>query len=230
MVARERFATIALAGGIALLLSLPFVLGLQADSYKALYDGRWIAHHGIPHHEALTVMAQGRASIDERWLAGLLFSSWLIGGFATVAGLALGAVAAAAMILAALMLRGGASSRTTVLCCATAVLCMSAWQFIRAQDLALPLFAALLAICVIDSTRAQPNLRRLALLIPVLVIWADVHGSVLLGALLACSYLLYRAAVAGRDAAGAGRDAAAPPGLGVAARRLPVCCWPAYAS
>ena len=193
-----RAAPLLLVGATALVVSLPFVAHLQADSFKALYDGRWIVHHGIPHREALTVMAHGRAWIDQQWLAELTFyGAWSLGGYAMVSTLALAAVAIAYVILGGLMLRRGASIGVTFCCATLAVLSLTGWQFIRSQDLALPLFAALLAICLIDSERPRPG-RSLLLLLPLLVLWANIHGSVLLGALLAASFLSYRAVLAAR--------------------------------
>jgi hypothetical protein len=195
-VAPSTIAVVALAGAIALLLSLPFFTQLQADSYKALYDGRWILQHGLPHREALTIMARGRAWIDEQWLAEvLLYGAWRTGGYALVAIVAAVAVSSAYMILAALMSRRGASVWLVLFSVTVAILSLTGWQFIRSQDFALPLFAALLAICVTDSESERPG-ARLVLLLPVLILWANLHGSVLLGAAMATAYLLFRALIA----------------------------------
>ena len=76
------------------------------------------------------------------------------------------------------------------------------------SNLALPLFAVLLALCLTDAEREQPRLR-MVLVLPLLVLWANVHGSVLLGAGLAAAYFAYRAGGLGlrgnwRSAAGCG--------------------------
>lgn len=214
---------VAVAGGIALLLGLPFVMQLQADSYKALYDGRWIVEHGIPHREALTVMAHGRAWIDQQWLAEVVFFKvWRIGGDGAVALASLLLVALAYMMLAGLMYRRGASVGVIIACTTVALLTIGGWDFPRAQDLALPLFAGLLAICSSDARHARPQ-RRLLLLIPLLVLWANVHGSVLLGATFAVAYVLYRGVGSAR--AGRRRSAAACGALalmlGIAAMATP---------
>ena len=54
------------------------------------------------------------------------------------------------------------------------------WQ-LRAQSIALPLFALTLALTATDHDLAK---RRTLLVFPLLVLWANVHGSVVLGALL----------------------------------------------
>jgi hypothetical protein len=54
------------------------------------------------------------------------------------------------------------------------------WQ-LRAQSVALPLFALTLALMATDPRR---SLRRSYLVFPILILWANVHGSVVLGATL----------------------------------------------
>jgi hypothetical protein len=65
-----------------------------------------------------------------------------------------------------------------------------------------------LALCLTDAERERPR-RRMVLVLPLLVLWANLHGSVLLGAGLAAAYFAYRAAGLGvrgnwRSAAGCG--------------------------
>jgi hypothetical protein len=187
-------AIVLMVAAMALVLALPFVTVLQADSFKALYDGRWIAGHGVPSIEALTVAAHGRAWVDEQWLAELAYyEGWALGGYGLVAVVSALAVASAYAVLAALMLRRGASLLVVAAASVFAILTGYGWTFTRAQDLALPLFAALLAICLTDAEHEVPQ-RRLVLLVPVLALWANIHGSVILGAALATAYLLQRAA------------------------------------
>jgi hypothetical protein len=216
----ELVAAAALVGAVALLLSLPLITPLQADSYMVLYVGRWIAHHGLPHTEALTVMASGHRWIDQQWLAELIFySAWKIGGYGLVALVALVAISLAYAILATVMTRRGASVGLVLLCAIVAILTLTGWQFVRSQDLALPLFAAVLAVCVTDAAHEQPG-RRLLLLVPILALWANLHGSVLLGAALATGYLLFRAVATGMR--GPRRSAAACAALGLATALTPL--------
>jgi hypothetical protein len=66
-----------------------------------------------------------------------------------------------------------------------------AWS-IRAQMLALPLYTGLLWLL---ATHARSPSRRVWLALPLLVVWAQIHGSVALGALLVmllCAYELIR--------------------------------------
>jgi hypothetical protein len=63
--------------------------------------------------------------------------------------------------------------------------------FMRAQMLALPLFVALMWLCLDDAQNDRLRWRTL-LLVPLLVLWANMHGSALLGTAIATVYLLYR--------------------------------------
>ena len=60
---------------------------------------------------------------------------------------------------------------------------------VRSQAFAMPLFAALVWLLARDARQAD---RRIWLVLPLLVVWANVHGSVLLG----CGLVLLRCAVA----------------------------------
>src|SRR5437588_96755 len=150
-----------------------------------LYTGRWIAAHGVPHHEVFTLAARGRPWVDQQWLAELIdYGAWRGAGYAGVAVLNALAIGCAYGLLAWVIRRFRVSVVLTVSACALAAVIALPAVFIRAQDLAMPLFAALLALCLTD---------RVAPIVPLLVLWANVHGSVLLGAALAVLYLLWRA-------------------------------------
>jgi hypothetical protein len=85
-----------------------------------------------------------------------------------------------AIVVTASRLRG-ASARMTLLA-ATVCLLVAPWSWqLRAQSIALPLFAATLALL---STDRSLRYRRTLAVFPVLVLWANVHGSVTLGAAL----------------------------------------------
>jgi hypothetical protein len=89
------------------------------------------------------------------------------------------------------MRRRGVSAILTIGAGAGATVMALPALFVRAQDFALPLFALLLALCLIDAEHERPG-RRMILVLPLLAVWANLHGSVLVGAGLAVAYLLYR--------------------------------------
>lgn len=152
------------------------------DSWLTLVSGREIAQHGLPHHETLTTIPLGRTWTDQQWLAQLLFF-----GLDRIGGLGLVVLFHSLMVSGALAITviasrvRGASSRMTLV---GAVVCLFvapwSWQ-LRAQSIALPLFALTLALAATDPRLAA---RRTFLVFPTLVLWANVHGSVVLGATL----------------------------------------------
>jgi hypothetical protein len=177
------------------------VSSLLSDSYMTLYAGRWIAQHGIPHHEVFTIAARGRAWIDQQWLAELTdYELWRTGGYAAVALVSVASIGLCYGMLAAVMIKRGTSVVLAVCCSAIAIVVALPAMFIRAQTFAFPLFALLLALCLDDAEHERPR-RRLILLLPLLAVWANVHGSVLMGAGLAAAYLVYRAISMARQGA-----------------------------
>ncbi|MSO96115.1 MAG: hypothetical protein EXQ81_10050 [Thermoleophilia bacterium] len=155
---------------------------LGVDSWLTFVSGREIAQHGLPHHEALTTIPLGRAWTDQQWLAQLVFY-----GLDRIGGLGLAVVFHSLMVSSALAITmvasrvRGASSRMTLF---AAVVCLLvapwSWQ-LRAQTIALPLFALTLALVATDSRLVS---RRTYLVFPTLALWANVHGSVILGVAL----------------------------------------------
>src|SRR3954447_20801821 len=100
---------------------LTFTVALPAlivsDSFFVLEGGRFIAQHGLPHHDMLTVIPYGREWIDQQWLAPLAFSkAGRAGGPLPDAVLAaLAGAAAVGLLVVGLRMAGLAPIRTTVL-------------------------------------------------------------------------------------------------------------------
>jgi hypothetical protein len=176
-----------------LAVNLLFDRYLFWDSYLDLAAGRYISGHGIPHHEVFTVAARGQTWIDQQWLAHLVYyGSWRLAGYPLVAIVSSAAVAIAFGLLTALQIaRGAHPQRAVPWTLAAYVVCMGN-TVIRAQVLAFPLFVALVWGLLDDSD--QPRFRvRVWLVIPLLVLWSNLHGSALLAALIVTAYALYRA-------------------------------------
>ncbi len=154
---------------------------VSIDSWLALAVGRLITVHGIPSHDTLTVFAHGRRWIDQQWLAQLaIYELDRLGGLrlaVVIHVLLLAASLAAAMAVA--RLRGaGARSVAVVTTIALFPLLVSTVQ-LRTQSFAYPLFVAVLALA---STRKPLTWSRLGLSLALLCLWANLHGSVILGA------------------------------------------------
>jgi hypothetical protein len=182
---REAFPVViaALYGGV-LLLVLPGEL--VQDSWSTLVSGREIVGHGLPQHEALTVMANGARWIDQQWLAQLTFYElFRAGGYRLILLVhAFLVFSAFALALVAARRRGG----SPIAVFGVGALCFFvapwAWQ-LRAQSFAPLLFVTVLWLLIEDSR--QPSRRVLAVL-PLLALWANLHGSVVLGATLVAVY------------------------------------------
>jgi hypothetical protein len=164
------------------------VWGMLGDSYMSVTAGRLIDAHGLPHVDTLTVEGRGRSWVDQQWLAHwLFFRSWVAGGFATVALLSAGLVASAFGFLAAMLARvaeqGEVPGRRIVWVVSMAFACCALFAFTRAQCFAFPLFVALVWVLERDARAARPGWR-LALAPLLLIVWANVHGTVLVGVAL----------------------------------------------
>lgn len=217
---RSTLVAAAFVFALAICWTWPAFRQLQADSYRLLYQGRWIAEHGLPYHDPFTVAASGRSFADQQWLAELSdYEAWRLGGYGGLAVLSAVAFGSAFALLAALMRRRGASFALAISCATLGLLGTFGVTFLRAQVLALPLFVALLWLCLEDS--GQPRLRRrFVLVLPLLVLWANLHGSVLIGVALAGTYVCYRAVKMARR--GCRRPAAVYAALGVALALTPI--------
>jgi hypothetical protein len=153
---------------------------LVQDGWLALASGREIVQHGLPHTDVLTAWTAGRQWIDQQWLGQLfLYGLWTAGGIRLVMLThALILVLTVALgIRAARSLGAGSSS---IVLSSLAVLVIAPWGMqMRTQDLGELFFVALIALLATDSRTPS---KRVYLALPLLVLWANIHGSVALGA------------------------------------------------
>ncbi len=160
---------------------------LSQDGWLALVAGRIIAHHGIPYHDYLTVMAYGVRWHDQQWLAQLLmYGLYSLGGLALLTVLYVLITGAAFAMAIAAARRLGADDRHIV-----AMLPLGAFFYlatavsIRTQGFAYPLFVGVLWLLASELRRPT---RRAYLAFPMLIVWGNLHGSATLGAGIACLY------------------------------------------
>jgi hypothetical protein len=182
-IAEEEFVLVVLLAGFGLIFLLifpPFLL--VNDSWLNLMAGREIWLNGLPTEDELTVYGAGSTWTDQQWLAHLFFY-----GVQSLGGHALLAVAAAVIVVTAFSI-AAAGARTlgagprAIWVLFLPVLMAAPWAWsIRAQMLALPLYAGLLWLL---AAQARQPTSRVWLVLPILVVWANVHGSATLGALL----------------------------------------------
>jgi hypothetical protein len=165
---------------VFLLLSLNHTRQLTSDGYVALSAGRQIWWHGIPTVNTMTVVSAGRAWIDQQWLGQLLlYGTWRAGGYAAVTVVTGVLTALAFAILYHLMASRGASPQRALKWTTLAVVGTLVNVSPRTQDGAYLLFALLLLLIFRDAGR--PSRRWGVAALGLLILWANVHGSVLVG-------------------------------------------------
>jgi len=174
------FAVPLLVAWVVLLVIAP--VSLAQDGWLALVAGRSVWQDGLPQHDHLVVMAAGERWVDQQWLAHLgIYGLWRLGGLAfvvltsaacTVAALGLGITAARRL--------GGEERHVLWILPLVTVLCLAVGAVIRTQIFIYPLFVALLWLLARESR--GPGSRRLLVVLPLLVLWANLHGSVTLAA------------------------------------------------
>ncbi|MGZ4355546.1 MAG: hypothetical protein ACXVRU_01900 [Gaiellaceae bacterium] len=186
-----RFATLLEENGLLLIVlgafAVVFVLSLHrqlvVDGWMAIVSGRWIVQHGLPTHDALTVWAHGHRWIDQQWLAQLaLYGLWRLGGVKLAlfvhALLVTSGLAGAALFART---RGATARSVTWIAIPVLIAYYPVASVTRPQSFAFPLFAAVLWLVLADAR--EPS-RRVFVTLPLLVLWTNLHGSVVLGAML----------------------------------------------
>lgn len=184
--AQSLFVAATAAIAIVGLATIPLHLG--QDGWLALVGGRYVANHGVPSLDTLNVLTHGARWLDQQWLAQLLLY-----GVDQLGGLFLyGAVyvvlttAAFGLTIAAARALGGTERTVLWVLVPPAFLYIAGSFEIRTQGLAYPLFVAVLWL--LASEVRAPTRRRVYLVFPLLVVWANLHGSVTMGAGLAVLY------------------------------------------
>ena len=173
---------VALLAFYVVLLAVVLPHTLVQDSWFTLVAGRDIFQHGLPHENQLTVWSYGTHWVDQQWLAQTAFYGLerlggirlvlLVHGLLMTAGFVVGLAAARAR---------GATARSVAIVAAICLL-LAPWGLqMRAQAFAPVLFAALLWLLVSDSRAPS---RRVLWVLPILALWANLHGTVVLGAVL----------------------------------------------
>jgi hypothetical protein len=182
------------------LLAIPLLLlafGLLAeaagritgDTWFDLVSGRDIVQRGLPHSDRLMAFTGGRSWTDQQWLAHLAsYGTYAVGGLPLVY-LADVVLLTAGLFIAMAASRSFGGTPMWIAAVACPVGLIQVLSTARAQSFAMPLFALLLWLLARDARQAD---RRILLVIPLLVLWANLHGSVLLG----CALLMLRCAVA----------------------------------
>jgi hypothetical protein len=180
------FATLALVAVFLLAVTPGFIV---QDTWLALVAGREIVDHGLPSHDALTILAAGHRWVDQQWLGQLLlYGLSAAGGMKAVVLVASGAALTAWGLAIVAAGRKGPAAPGVVTVLVVAGVLSSPWALqVRTQELALPLYATVLWLLLTDPLLRR---RRTWSVLPLLVLWANIHGSVALGVAVVWIYAL----------------------------------------
>jgi hypothetical protein len=152
---------------------------VATDSFLALVCGREIATHGLPHTDALAVVSAGRTWTDQQWLGQLsIWAVGQVGGLRTALAFQALVTAAAYAICARHALSRGASPAATFVCGVAGFGLGAPFFTLRPQMFSLLGFAALLVL-LSDDVRSPS--KRVFWALPILVLWANLHGAMVLG-------------------------------------------------
>ena len=177
----ERHVFVVLVAALAaVLLVLRLRDQVAQDSWLAFLGGREVLEHGLPRTDEIAIWTGGHEWVDQQWLAQVVFRGFFAaGGLKLALFLHMGMLVAAFAIALATARARGASARSAAAVGAVALLAMLPNTAMRTQSLAFLLFAGLLFLLVRDL-RARD--RWVLLSLPLIAVWANVHGSVLVGA------------------------------------------------
>ncbi|TML57064.1 MAG: hypothetical protein E6G22_16145, partial [Actinobacteria bacterium] len=156
---------------------------IASDTWMTFAYGSEVVHHGLPHHDVLTVWAHGRTWIDQQWLGQLVFyGAYALAGIrGAIAVQTVCLTAAMALAIVAARRHGGSTRSVTWITLGSfLVVAWGSWT-LRVQSLVFPLFVALLWLLAEDSRRPS---RRVLLALPIVVLWANLHGTAFLASAL----------------------------------------------
>ncbi len=178
-----KWGFVASAGVAACVILLAPWRLLPTDAWLALVCGREIAHHGLPHLDTLGAVTRGHVWTDQQWL-GQLFIYEIENAFGLRSALVSQAIitGAAFGICARYALSRGATPAATLVCSIAGFGVGATFFTLRPQMFSILGFAILLVM--LGSDVRKPS-TRIWWVLPMLALWANFHGVVIVGALVA---------------------------------------------
>lgn len=162
-----------LAFAVVLLVALP--ASFSVDSWLALVAGRDIWLHGIPHHETLTTMAHGLRWVDQQWLAQVAsYAIYRVGGLGLLGVINVALIVAGVAIVVVNASRRGVRLWVMLLMLILCLYQVTPFREVRTQAFAVPLIAAVLVLLSQDSRAPS---KKVYWCLPLLVLWANLHGT-----------------------------------------------------
>ena len=182
MPAEKRRAWVAVASVVVVALLIAPHRSLSTDAYLSLVCGREVVQHGLPHVDSLTAVSAGKPWVDQQWLGqALIYAAYRAGGLQLALALHVLFAGAAAAICAWYAERRGASAAAVFVAGLAAFAVEGAFLTLRPQMFSLVAFAALLAL--LGDDLAAPS-RKVFLVWPILALWANLHGVMVVGVAL----------------------------------------------
>src|SRR6516162_5045088 len=184
-------------------LAQPMALLNDPDTYLHIASGRWmLAHTALPVHDPFSHSFAGATWVPHEWLAEIVLAA--VYGLAGWSGLVLLTAAAFALSLALLtrFLLRWTEPFSTLIAVVLGGALVQGHLLARPHLLALPLLVLWSgALFAARDTWSGPPFRRL----PVMVVWANLHGSFAFGLALALFLAAEAVLAPGRRAHEAGR-------------------------
>ena len=177
--ARAALPWLVSAGVYALLLMVGQRLLGDPDSYSHIGVGQWImAHRAIPASDPFSLSMHGAPWITFEWLSEIIYATaYALAGWSGVVVIAATAVALAVGLVMRFLLRE-LPPTPALLLVAGAVMLLAPHILARPHVLMLPVMVAWAAALVRCMDRSSPPPYWA---LPLLVLWANLHGSVVLG-------------------------------------------------
>jgi hypothetical protein len=156
---------------------------LSSDGWLALVGGRLVAHSGLPSHDTLAALTAGREWVDQQWLGQLgEYGIESIGGIRLLLAVNVVLVAGAFVAAGVYARRRSARPSTVALVLLTTLLPFLATAMnVRTQSFVYLPFVGLAALLARERSLSA---RATFVILAALVVWANVHGSVVLAAAL----------------------------------------------
>lgn len=166
---------------LAVVLFAPQVLN-DGDTYWHLATGQWMLDHGrVPHEDVFSFPHAGQPWVTHEWLSELLMAlAFRVGGWSGLLVL-YAAVAAAAGALFAGALGRSLKGLTLIVTLVLAFACASGSLLIRPHLLVMPILVLWTVELLAAREAGRPPRLYMAAL---MLLWANLHGSYLLGFVL----------------------------------------------
>lgn len=158
---------------------------MSSDGWLALVAGRSISQEGLPARNRLTVLGNGAEWVDQQWLGQvILYDVERVGGVAAVVALNLVLVVGAyGSALAAARALGADAAPVAIVGAVGLLPFVATASSVRPQSFTYVMFAGLVVLLL---PRGRLPAHRVVGVVALLVLWANLHGSVLLAAGIVC--------------------------------------------